>query len=448
MPRQKRTARQILLYFIGFYTVGTLLLGLGAYMLGERALTRQLDDRITAEAGLLRHIQKQSGIEGVQAALARRDDRGVNALGYLLLDKGGRKLGGELGIAQPSLGWHTIQFRDLDEEINDARSLTTRLDDGSVLTVAAETEPTEKLRGTFLLLFLPGFAIMLWGGLAGGLLFGRAIRAHLKDMNDTAVAIIGGDMDQRIPVNDQGDEFSRLAITLNHMLDRNGKLIVNLRQVSSDIAHDLRTPIAHLRQRLERAAKLAGVDDPVGGEIERAIDDANAILSLFAALLRISEVESGVLKQYFRAFEFSRTVTTVCESYVPAAEDRGHCLIYQIEDGIWLHGDSELIAQALINLLENGLRHTPAGTIIEVGLCVLAGEIQLSVTDNGPGVAVADLPILTQRFTRLDRARAAPGYGLGLNLVEAIVRAHEGKLGLKDRQPGFGAYLTFPQMKG
>jgi len=443
MPRRAQTVRQIALYFIAFYTAASSLLAVGAYLLGEHALGQQLDNRIAAEGSLLRKIHDEGGLEELIAALTRRENRGVNNLGYLLTGPDGATLGGELDIAQLRPGWHDIALPD-PEEPNDARALTIALPEGATLTIAAETEASNDLQDMFLILFLPGFAVMLIGGLAGGLLLGRAIRNRITVMNDTALAISAGQTEQRIPVNRQGDEFAQLATTLNHMLDRNSRLIANLRQVSSDIAHDLRTPIAHLRQRLERAARMTTADQRIQGEIEGAIGQADMILSLFSALLRISEVESGALHRYFRQIDLSATARRVCEAYALAAEDSGHALRFDLEDGLQLIGDDELIAQALVNLLENCLRHTPAGTAIDVRLSRGSGVIRLEVVDDGPGVPDADLPQLTQRFTRLDRARAAPGYGLGLNLVSAIVTAHGGQLRLSSTRPGFQVQLEFP----
>lgn len=448
MPRQGRTVREIALYFVAFYTVIASVLAVGAYLLGENALRRQLDNRIVAEAELLRRIDDDAGLAELQSALIRRRDRGVNNLGYLLTSPNGARLGGDLTIRQPAVGWRIVTLRDPDDgELSEARSLTTVLADKSRLTVAADTAASHDLQDMFLLMFLPGFAIMLAGGLAGGLLLGGVVRKRIKVMNDTAVAIIAGETDQRIPANQQGDEFTRLATTLNRMLDRNSVLIANLRQVSSDIAHDLRTPIAHLRQRLERAVKMTTHDQPIRSEIEGAIAQSEAILSLFAALLRISEVESGALHQYFERVDLSSTVRRVCESYALAAEDSGHIFQAGIDDDIALQGDAELLAQALVNLLENVLRHTPPGTAIHVRLSRDARGITLTISDDGPGVPTEHLPKLTQRFTRVDRARAGPGYGLGLNLVAAIIRAHAGTLTLSSQHPGLRVVIEFPDQR-
>jgi signal transduction histidine kinase len=227
------------------------------------------------------------------------------------------------------------------------------------------------------------------------------------------------------------------------MLDRNSALIANLRQVSSDIAHDLRTPIAHLRQRLERVAGRMPLLDPQRKEIEGAIAQSDAILSLFAALLRISEVESGALRRYFQPVDLSAIVRTICESYSLAAEDGGRTLSWAVEGGVWITGDRELLGQALVNLIENSMRHTPIGTSISASLTLADGTAVLILQDNGPGIDEAQLPKVTERFVRIDKARSAPGFGLGLNLVAAIVKAHDGLFVLENRHPGLFARAEF-----
>jgi signal transduction histidine kinase len=443
MRSRARTARQIALFFAGCWTLATLALGIGAYWVGSRALNEQLEAQIAREVGSLERVFVAGGRSALLQLLQRRDDRGVNNLGYRLVDRDGRALGGELAIATPQSGWHQVRFRDPEGEAHPALARTIVLGDGSRLTVAAETAPTEALQRTVVLLFAGGFGVMLLVGFAGGLLFGRTIRARLEAMNETALAIIAGDLDQRVPVTGRGDEFDALATTLNRMLERTDRLVANLRQVSGDVAHDLRTPITRLRQRLELALFAATGDPRQSAEIESAIRETDAILSLFAAVLRIAEIESGALRRFFRPTNLSEIAALLAESYQPAAEDSGRKLTPDIEPDLWIEGDPELLAQSLVNLLENALRHTPNGTSIQLQVRAAGNEVQLAVEDDGPGVPAVALPQLTRRFTRVERARSAPGHGLGLNLVAAIAAAHGGELILANRLPGFRAEMTF-----
>jgi signal transduction histidine kinase len=431
-------------WFVVFYTMATLGLGAAIYVIGERALREQLDDRIAAESDYLVDIYRRRGIFALRDTLQRRDDRGVNALGYLLTDRNERRLGGELMTDRPRAGWAQIQFRDQDGRRNVARAFTVDLQDGNSLTVAMELAPERALRRTTALILLAGLGATLVGGIVGGVCLTRAIRSRLRAMNATAQGIISGDMSLRMPVPQPEDEFGQFARTLNAMLDRNSALIENLRQVSSGIAHDLRTPLAKVRQRLELMMALTPEEGLLQDEVERSIVEIDAALSLFSALLRIAEVEAGALRQYFRVFDLSVAVANVCESYTAVAEDSDKSLTCSVCPEIRILGDVELVSQALVNLLENAIRYTPPRASIRVRLRLNGTKALLSVTDDGNGVPEEKQEMLKQRFTRSDRSRGSPGYGLGLNLVEAVAEVHGGCLRLSDAAPGLRAEIELP----
>ncbi|AXB80153.1 HAMP domain-containing protein (plasmid) [Novosphingobium sp. P6W] len=445
MFRRLGTTGRIVAFFILFYTAATLALGATVYVIGDKALREQLDDRIDVEADYLVDVYNRRGMASLRDTLQRRDDRGVNELGYLLIGPRGQHLGGELSTTPPPMGWSEIRFRDQEDEIAAARAFTTVLPDGSRLTVAVELAPAYELRQTVVRLLLFGFGTMLVGGIAGGVLLIRAIRSRLSVMNNTAQAIIAGDMTQRVPASPtRDDEFDRLARTLNTMLERNSALIDNLRQVSSDIAHDLRTPLARLLQRMERLSSALQGDPVLHQEVERAIGEANATLSLFGALLRIAEVESGTLRRYFLPLDLSATACSIAESYMAVAEDSGRSLTCRIEDDVRVIGDRDLVSQALVNLLENAIRHTPPGTRILVTVRRERARAVLGVVDNGHGVSAELWGTLAKRFTRGDKSRSGPGFGLGLNLVEAVATVHGGAMRFRDAGPGLIVSLDMP----
>ncbi|MBL0901182.1 MAG: hypothetical protein IBJ17_21125, partial [Reyranella sp.] len=226
------------------------------------------------------------------------------------------------------------------------------------------------------------------------------------------------------------------------MLARIQQLMDGLRQVSSDIAHDLRTPLGRLRQQLEEARERATTTADYRVATEAAIEEADALLETFAALLRIAQVEAGAQRSAFAAFDLSGLVKSLGETYEPVAEDSGHRLDVAADDGISFTGDRQLVAQLLTNLLENALRHTPVGTKISLRLQKQDGGFRLAVADDGPGIPATEHDKVFDRFYRLDRSRSTAGSGLGLAMVRAIAGLHGLSIRLEDANPGLRVILS------
>jgi signal transduction histidine kinase len=247
-----------------------------------------------------------------------------------------------------------------------------------------------------------------------------------------------------VPTRGTGDDLDRLASTLNHMLDRIGILMESLRQVSSDVAHDLRTPLTRLYQRLEEARAHGQSMADYESAVDAAIGEAQRLLDIFSALLRIAQVE-GSSCVGVGDVDLTAVAETVADAYRLDVEEAGHALTTTISQGVVVSGDKELLTQALANLVENALRHTPPGTRIDVRLegSSETGAL-LSVEDDGPGVAEADLPRLTDRFYRGESSRTTPGNGLGLSLVSAVAELHDATLDLNVMKPGLRVIISFP----
>jgi hypothetical protein len=247
-----------------------------------------------------------------------------------------------------------------------------------------------------------------------------------------------------VAVGANGDEFDRAGESLNLMLDRIAQLVDNLRQVSSDVAHDLRTPLQRLRGAIE-----AGLDGPqdiaaLRQALARAQDQSDALLALFEAILRICEVGAGGGRERFGPIDLAALVADVCEMYGPAVEDGGRTLLCTDGGPVMTCGDGELLIQLVTNLLDNAILHTPSGTSIRVDVRNGASEAELIVADTGPGVPEADRGRIVQRFVRLNQGRTTNGHGLGLNLVAAIAAAHGGRLAIEDNQPGLRIRVRLP----
>jgi signal transduction histidine kinase len=228
------------------------------------------------------------------------------------------------------------------------------------------------------------------------------------------------------------------------MLDRISTLLENLQQVSSDVAHDLRTPLTRLRNRLEAARERPPRGDAYPSVIEQALRDTDQLLSMFSALLRISQIEAGTRVQTFTAVDLARVLERIYDIYLPVAQDSGHGLAREVQPKVPIRGDEELLTQLFSNLIENAIRHTPRGTLIRLDLTTANGEARASVSDNGPGVAPDDHDKLTRRFYRGSASRSSEGHGLGLALAAAIAQLHGAKLELSDANPGLRVALTLP----
>jgi signal transduction histidine kinase len=250
-----------------------------------------------------------------------------------------------------------------------------------------------------------------------------------------------------VRLSGRGDEFDRLAEVINDMLDRTALLMDGVRQVSNSIAHDLRTPIARARARLEDASAHAAGAEELQAAVDRAVMDLDGVASVFEALLRIAEIEAGARRSAFAPVDVAALLADLAELYAAAAEEQGARLLVDAPSPLRVNGDRELIQQAVANLLDNAIKFSPPGG--EIRLQAAAHDaVEISVSDQGPGIPEGDRARATDRFFRGETARQTPGSGLGLALVEAVAQLHGGSLRLDDAEPGLRAVLTLPQMPG
>jgi signal transduction histidine kinase len=425
------------------FASGLALLGLAVFGVMHVAFVAQLDATVSDEAETLVDEYRSGGLGELKEAIAvRESSRSPTRMLYALFGPDGQRLAGSLQTSRPALGVHDIMFVDPAEGPDNGRGIAIDVAPGKRLLVAADREWVERIDRTVITVFVVAFVLACLIAFWGATLFGNFLRQRLNSISDTAKAIIAGDIRERMPVGERGDEFDQLAKTLNRMLDRIEGLLDNLRQVSSDVAHDLRTPLSRLRTHLE-GNKGRGDNGPE--VLEEALAQLDQVLSLFAAILRIAEVEGGETRRYFTRTDLTAVTVELAESYAPVVQDQGRTLLWSIEPEVWVKGDRELLSQATSNLLENAQRHTPLGTIIRLTLVVAREIVCLQVVDNGPGVPTADLPRMAKRFTRLETSRNTAGYGLGLNLVSAVARLHDGRLILKNNTPGLSATVELPR---
>lgn len=440
-------AYRIAFAYSAAFAIGIALLGTVIYGAMHIAFTHQLDAMIDDEMQTLLLEYRTDGLSELTTAIEQRERLGQGAnLYYAVFNLDGRRVIGSLNTRMPITGVHDIAFIDPEGGDDRARALVVDLPDHRRLVVAADREWIEEIGHAVLVTFAAGFLAVIGLGIAGALILGGYLRRRLETISNTAEAIIGGDIKRRMPTSDKSDEFDQLAGVLNAMLEETERLLENLRQVSSDVAHDLRTPLSRLRNALEESA-LGGSVESRERVIADAIGRVDDILALFAAILRISEIEGGRIRRLFTNVDLSALVEDLAESYAPAVREAGRKLSWAIEPGVFTFGDRELIAQAVTNLLENAQQHTPSGTEIHVSLVDSSKDVRIMVSDTGPGVAPADRNVIVRRFIRLESSRSRVGHGLGLNLVSAVARLHRGRLIFGDNSPGLIAEIEIPKIQ-
>ncbi|MCK5932165.1 MAG: HAMP domain-containing protein [Fulvimarina manganoxydans] len=292
---------------------------------------------------------------------------------------------------------------------------------------------------------------MLWGALVttllalvGGFIVSVGPTRRVDEIAATTRRIVEGRLDLRLPVSKRRDELDRLATDINTMLARIETLLSSLKQVSADIAHDLRTPLARLRQKLEVVRRQPRSPDEYETAIDAAIEESDAAIETFNALLRIAQIEAGTRKSRFRRLDLANVVRKTCDIYGEVAADEEHELIWKHLEPGEIEGDEELLTQAVANLLENAIRHVPAPGRIEVAVSIQNDRIRLDIADDGPGVSENERERIFERLYRLDRSRTTPGSGLGLSLVAAIVELHSGTVEALDNAPGLRIRIELP----
>jgi signal transduction histidine kinase len=318
--------------------------------------------------------------------------------------------------------------------------LTERLPDGTLLVVGRESLPLDDLRSVLnRVAFWSSVALILLA-IAAGMIAGSMFLRRLELVSATTGRIIDGNLSERLPPIGFGQEFHDLTRSLNTMLDRLEVAMGAMRQISTDLAHDLRMPLTRLRNRLEEIQPTTHLQ---AAQIEDAMEEADQLLSLFNSMLRIARLEAGSVTATMAPIDLSQLVQRAVEAYQPAAEEGGRKLVCKLTEIPSIVGDAALLSQLIANLIDNGLSHTPRGALIDVEVGSTANTVFLIVNDDGPGAPEAALADLTKRFFRVDQSRTQPGAGLGLTLVAAIADLHQAKMTIRNREPGLSIEVTF-----
>jgi signal transduction histidine kinase len=464
--------RLTLAYLFLFALFAASLLGYFAWNT-RRLITEQITTTVNAETGEITEIFARRGLRGLVFTIGNRALRpGANL--YLVTTPTGQAIGGNVGSLAPGVmatsGWSETAYRRLDEQDTaDHRALVhvTELSNGFRLLIGRDLEERRRLFGIVAKAAQWSLLVVVVLGLGGGIFVARRVLRRIDAMTGTTQRIMAGDLSGRLPVGRSGDELDRLAENLNAMLERIETLMMGLKEVSDNIAHDLKTPLTRLRNRAEEALARSGSEAEYRSALERTIEESDSLIRTFNALLMIARAESGQARGNMTDFDAAEVASGIHELYEPLAEDSG--VILRVKTGpAPLHGNRELISQALANLVENAIKYgKPVPSAQPLGADAVAradakenlkeiliearrdgGQVLLSVTDHGPGIAEADRKHAVERFVRLETSRTQPGSGLGLSLASAVATLHGGELRLEDVHPGLSATLAIPTPAG
>ncbi len=446
--RLLRTSTFRLAFFAAmlFTASGTLVLAF-IYFDMLRMVDREIAGVLARETAAMSADYARQGSKGLVEAVAyRMSEREGSVRLYLVADAAGRVLAGNLPTwpeAAPVAGAPALDIALPEEGHGAARVEVVAFADGTRLLVGRDL--TERLGIQHVLegSLAAAAALMLALGVAAGLVMSRHALRRLDAVNRTAAAILDGDLGERVALTGSHDEFDQLGAFLNLMLDRIQQLIATIRNVTHNVAHDLRTPLNRLRGRLEIALRAPRQPDEYRSVIRQAIRESDDIIATFNAMLRIAEIRGRGRARAAERVDLSDTVETLVDLYQPLAEDNGLRLTSEAPPGIAVDGDGQLISQALNNLIDNAVKYTPPGGDVTVALRATDAAVELEVRDTGAGIPADKRGEVLQHFSRLDSSRHTPGSGLGLSLVAAVADYHGATLALGNNHPGLTVTLTF-----
>lgn len=451
--------RLTLAYLFLFALFAASLLGYFAWNT-RRMITEQIAATVQTEFQELNERYERAGLRGLVFSVENRALRpGANL--YLLMSSGGQPIAGNIDSLAPGVmgsdGWSEVAYRRLDEQDSaNHRALVrvAQIGGGFRLLVGRDLEERRHIFRIVASAAQWSLLVVVVLGIGGGVFVGRRVLRRIDAMTGATQRIMAGDLSERLPVGRSGDELDRLAQNLNGMLERIEMLMAGLKEVSDNIAHDLKTPLTRLRNRAEEALAGARSEDDYREALERTIEESDGLIRTFNALLMIARAESGQARDGWAAFDVAQVAQDIHELYEPLAEDNGLKLEIRAAAAN-VHGNRELISQALANLVENAIKYgrpvPPAdGPAAAAAASVLiearrdGDDVALSVSDRGPGIPEAERARALERFVRLDASRSQPGSGLGLSLASAVATLHGGVLRLEDNRPGLRAVLVLP----
>ena len=443
----RSTPFRLALAFSLLFVVAFVIAGLIVFQVLRADLSERLDSTVKDTYSVVAATYAGSDLEDLvatvdsHATLAKGEDRF-----FSLVDATGAKLAGSFKAPSLPEGYATAAGLALGIPNDDSYRVYSGNVGGNTLSVAVSFSETEELEALLTASF--GWATLIVLGLAviGGAVLATRVQRRLDLIASTMVDVSHGKLDTRIPLIGRGDDIDQVSAQVNAALDRLSRLVAGMKQVSENIAHDLKTPLGRLQIILEDAAEAAAGGKDLTGSLAEALDECGRINGTFEALLRIAQIEAGSRKASFKLVDLGEVMATIAEIYSDVAEDAGQVLAPTAlrDQGHRIHGDRELLIQMFANLVENAIRHCPQGTVIDLSIDRLEDCLIAGVSDSGPGIPASEQEKVFQRLYRLDSSRTTPGSGLGLSLVMAIADLHGASISLRDNEPGLQVLVRFP----
>ena len=437
--------RLALLLVLLFFTVSLLSLA-ASYAVTQRSFEQAIRADLEQDIAGFRAAPSARAVALLVQAESRETDPGRLVLSYVTRDG---RIYGNGAVARDGEGYHIVSFQDGQEGparvSGEYLTLTTTLYGGQ-LTVARSLAEIEALGSVFVNILWISLLPTVLVALSGGLVLARRSKRHVEVIGGTLDTLTDGDLSARVTVGPRwSDDLQRIGEKVNQMAEAQDVSVAALRQVSSDIAHDLKTPIQRVSLQLEELARNVPSDGDSRALVEAAQAQVDHIGAVFQSLLQLAQVDSGSARARFAPVDLRELAATMAELYEPSAAERDQSLSLDLPPSpVTVKGDRTLLGQLLANLIENAIRHTPEGSVIELALSETEGAVVLSLRDDGPGIPEEERDKVLQRLYRLDHSRNTPGNGLGLSLVEAVARLHGASIALEDANPGLRVRVVFP----
>lgn len=417
-------------------------------------LQDQTDDTIGAEVQGLAEQYRQRGLSGLLEVIKERSKENTGSI-YLFTNFVGRRMAGNLNSlpagAVGDKGWIEFPYgvrTPAGREKHIARAFHLELAGGFTLVVGRDIEERREFASLIRTALFWALGLAAVFGVSGSLLMSRNFLDRIDSISATSRTIMAGDLTGRMPVTGTGDELDRLSLSLNDMLNQIERLMSGMKEVSSNVAHDLRTPLTRMRSRIEAALRTNDSSEQQKA-LQANLEETDRLLATFNALLSIAKAESGQARAGFIEVDLGELLEETAELYEPLIDDQSGTLSLHIDPGATMRADRQLLAQLLTNLIDNALKYgldpKSGEPHVELAVQKTVNQIIITVADKGAGIAEQDRERVTERFVRLEKSRSAPGNGLGLSLVKGVVNLHKGEIELQDNNPGLKVLLKFPQ---